>query len=125
MQGATEDFFKAVTQYAHEVPIIVVATRKDEFLSMKRGECSMQRSVSRSMDECIIDAKNQLVERINQIVRDIAHVEKGQLHEWVAVSEGEPSCMLNTFQNANSMQLPTWIYAKELNSIVTAIFIWP
>lgn len=103
MQRATEDLFKAVTKYAHEVPIIVVATKKDEFLSMKIGECSMKRSVSRSMEECIIDAKNQLEERINQIVGDISHVEKGRLNDWVAVSEGEPTCMLSTFQNANSM----------------------
>lgn len=32
LQTATEKLFLAVSQYAKEVPIVVVATKKDEFL---------------------------------------------------------------------------------------------
>jgi GTPase SAR1 family protein len=46
LQTATEKLFKAVSEYAHDVPIVVVATKKDDFcdinFSARRKEMKKQ-----------------------------------------------------------------------------------
>lgn len=47
LQTATEKLFLAVSNYAKEVPIIVVATKKDEFLDVS---CSLKSFLWNSVD---------------------------------------------------------------------------
>ncbi|KAK3725183.1 hypothetical protein LTR37_000694 [Vermiconidia calcicola] len=71
LQTATEKLFKAVSQYAAEVPIVVVATKKDDFLDIKFGahRKAMKKEGKRFDEEaCEQYAEEKLEERI-EIIR--------------------------------------------------------
>lgn len=91
VQSATEKLFQAVSQYASEVPIVVVATKKDDLedmeFSKRRKE---QKRLKQPFDEedCEQHAQEQLNARLEQIREEMMSVEGGRLDALVAVSQG-------------------------------------
>lgn len=92
MQTATEKLFQTVSQYASEVPIVVVATKKDDLLDI---EFSKRRKELKRLkepfdeDECDSYAEEQLNTRLEQIREEMLSVEGGRLDALVAVSQGQ------------------------------------
>ena len=91
LQTATEKLFQAVGQYAHEVPIVVVATKKDDFLDIefmaKKKELKRDKQ---PFDEelCEAYAEEKLRERLDEVRHEMESVQGGRLDAIVAVSQG-------------------------------------
>ena len=91
LQTATEKLFMAVSTYAHDVPIVVVATKKDDFLDIEFGKCRKQlKSEGKRFDEeaCEQHAEEKLRERIETIRTEMETVPGGRLDACVAISQG-------------------------------------
>ena len=91
LQTATEKLFLAVSQYATDVPIIVVATKKDDFLDIEFG--AHRKAIKKggqSFDEeaCEKYAADRLQERIEVIRSEMESVPGGRLDACLAVSQG-------------------------------------
>lgn len=92
LQSATEQLFKAASELAAEVPIIVVATKKDDFLDIEFGAYRKQlKKEGKRFDEeaCEAYAEEKLQERIETIRNEMLSVPGGRLDACVAVSQGE------------------------------------
>jgi hypothetical protein len=84
--------FKAASELAPEVPIIVVATKKDDFLDLEFSAHRKQlKKEGQRFDEeaCEAYAEERLHERIETIRNEMLSVEGGRLDACVAVSQGE------------------------------------
>lgn len=91
LQTATEKLFQAVSEYANDVPIIIVATKKDNFLDIEFGARRKElKKQSRRFDEedCEQYAEERLKERIAIIRSEMESVPGGRLDACVAVSQG-------------------------------------
>ncbi|KAI9700970.1 MAG: hypothetical protein M1820_006615 [Bogoriella megaspora] len=89
-QHATEKLFTAVSQYAKEVPIIVVTTKMDEFLGAKFQEyrdTSKEQGKRVDMDECDQYAEEQKRVRVLEIRKEMLEVDGGRLDACVPVSK--------------------------------------
>ncbi|KXT04957.1 hypothetical protein AC578_10334 [Pseudocercospora eumusae] len=92
LQTATEKLFQAVSKYANDVPIVVVATKKDDFLdiefSAKRKELKRNKQ---PFDEDLCDqyAADRLQERLEAVRKEMQSVPGGRLDAIVAVSQGK------------------------------------
>lgn len=92
LQTATEKLFQAVGQYAHEVPVVVVATKKDDFLDIEY--MAKKKELKRSglpFDEelCEAYAEEKLHDRLDEVRREMESVPGGRLDAIVAVSQGK------------------------------------
>lgn len=94
-QTATEDLFKAVSEHTAEVPVIVVATKLDQFRGIKREdarnqfeptyEASPQERVE--LDRSYADyASEKIEERMELIETELKSLEGGHLDGCVAVA---------------------------------------
>lgn len=90
-QTATESLFKAVSEFAAEVPIIIVATKMDIYRSTQRGE-AMGKLESEGDGEnlfkkCKEYAENKIKERTSMIEDEMREVEGGHFDACVDVAE--------------------------------------
>lgn len=91
MQTATEKLFQTVSKYAAEVPIVVVATKKDDLLDIEFSKRRKElKRLKEPFDEedCDSYAEEQLNTRLEQIREEMLSVEGGRLDALVAVSQG-------------------------------------
>lgn len=91
LQTATEKLFQAVSQYANDVPIVVVATKKDDFLDIEFG--SHRKALKKEgkrfdEDACEQYAEEKLRERVEMIRVEMESVPGGRLDACLAVSQG-------------------------------------
>ena len=93
-QTATESLFKAVSEYAAEVPIIVVATKMDEFRGIKREE-ARELYEEDTLDVLELDKKckaymaEKLCERVELIEKEMQQVEGGRFDACVDVARSK------------------------------------
>ena len=92
LQTATEKLFKAVSEYASEVPIVVVATKKDDFLDIEFG--AYRKALKKEGKKVDVEAGEQyaeekLRERIETIRSEMESVPGGRLDACLAVSQGK------------------------------------
>jgi GTPase SAR1 family protein len=90
-QTATEKLFQAVSKYASDVPIVVVATKKDDLLDIEFGTYrKMLKKEGKRFDEeaCEKYAEERLKERVDTIRTEMETVEGGRLDACLAVSQG-------------------------------------
>lgn len=91
VQTSTEKLFRACSMYAAEVPIVVVATKKDDLLDLeyakRRKELKKQ---GQPVDDEEIEkyAEDQLSARLEQIREEMTTVPDGRFDALVAVSQG-------------------------------------
>ncbi|KAK5686968.1 hypothetical protein LTS10_001104 [Elasticomyces elasticus] len=94
LQTATEKLFMAVSKFASDVPIVVVATKKDDFLEIQFGahRKAMKKEGKRfDEDACDQYAAERLVERIQKIEAEMQSVPGGRLNACVAISQDDES----------------------------------
>lgn len=97
LQTATEKLFQAVGQYASDVPIIVVATKKDDFLDIEFGarRKAMKKEGLRFDEEaCEEYAEGKLQERVDMIKEEMQTVPGGRLDACIAISQGRRFAIL-------------------------------
>lgn len=98
-QTATEKVFKVVSQHAKDVPLLIIATKKDEFQDMKAGERRRQAKRERvaiSEDEIDAYAEQQLQDRLCKIKEEMHEIAAGRIDDCVAVSKGNGSIAQST-----------------------------
>ena len=102
-QTATGDLFRAVSEHTAEVPVIVVATKLDQFRGIKREDARNQYEPSYeaspqervALDKRYADyASEKIAERTDLIEAELKSLEGGHLDGCVAV--------------ARSMSCPSW-----------------
>ena len=91
-QTATQELFKAVSRYANDIPIIVVATKKDQFLAI---EFAKARSLLRDYcpPESLLSACDQMAatevdNRLKLIETEMHEVAEGRFDASVCVAQG-------------------------------------
>ncbi|KAK5130600.1 hypothetical protein LTR08_001919 [Meristemomyces frigidus] len=92
LQTATEKLFQAVSQYAYDVPIVVVATKKDDFLDIEFGTYrkALKKEGKRFDEEaCEQYAEEKLRERVETIRAEMESVPGGRLDACLAVSQND------------------------------------
>ncbi|KAI5366444.1 Putative GTP binding domain, P-loop containing nucleoside triphosphate hydrolase [Septoria linicola] len=90
LQTATEKLYQAVSTYAHEVPIVVVATKKDDLLDiewMSKKKELKKMKLPHDDDVCEAYAEEKLQERLDDIRHEMESVPGGRLDAIVAVSQ--------------------------------------
>ena len=90
-QTATEQLFQAVSQHAAEVPIIVVATKMDQFRGIKREEAreSYEGDIPDLLEfdkKCKAHVVEQIRERMELIEKEMRQVEGGRFDACVDVA---------------------------------------
>lgn len=91
LQTATEKLFQAVSLYASDVPIVVVATKKDDYLDIEFGTYrkALKKEGKRFDEEaCEQYAEERLRERIELVKSEMESVPGGRLDACLAVSQG-------------------------------------
>ena len=91
LQTATEKLFKAVSLYAHDVPIVVVATKKDDLVDIEfntKRKAMKKEGLKFDEEACDQYAADRLEDRIETIRTEMQTVEGGRLDACVAVSQG-------------------------------------
>lgn len=92
MQTATERLFQTVSKYASEVPIVIVATKKDDLLDIEFSKRRKElKRLKEPFDEedCEGYAEEKLNTRLEQIREEMMSVEGGRLDALIAVSQGK------------------------------------
>ena len=92
-QTATKNLFKIISQSAKDVPIVVVATKKDEFLGAKEREAKKEISkTGKTAEECdnllCKHAEAAFWERMKMIEMELLEIEGGRHDAVVGVSIG-------------------------------------
>ena len=92
-QTATVNLFKAVSSYAAEVPLIIVATKKDRFEAIQRWEAEQifQQSIDDELEllrKCKVYAAGQTLERLDLIEGEMRNIDKGHFDACVSVAKG-------------------------------------
>ncbi|KAK0941013.1 hypothetical protein LTR29_007431 [Friedmanniomyces endolithicus] len=93
LQTATEKLFKAVSEFAADVPIVIVATKKDDFLEVQFGahrKAMKKDGLKFDEEACDTYAAEKLVERIERIKTEMQSVPGGRLDACVAISQDDP-----------------------------------
>ncbi|KAK3615107.1 hypothetical protein LTR56_026799 [Elasticomyces elasticus] len=94
LQTATQKLFLAVSQFASDVPIVVVATKKDDFLEIQFGaHRKAMKKEGKFFDEEACDeyAAENLAERIEKIKGEMLSIPGGRLNACVAISQDDGS----------------------------------
>lgn len=96
-QTATEDLFKAVSEYTAEVPVIVIATKMDSFRGIQREQAREEHEPTTyepSPEERVeLDKKyteyalRQIQEHIDLIEKEMRNLDKGHFDACVAVAK--------------------------------------
>ncbi|KAI7716251.1 hypothetical protein KC353_g5518 [Hortaea werneckii] len=104
LQTVTEKLFQAVSRYANDVPIVLVATKKDELLDIEFGiHRKALRKAGQRLDEdaCDAYAEQKLQERVAMIRSEMESVPGGKLEACVAVSQDDASSIANLSQTTS------------------------
>ncbi|KAI0862785.1 hypothetical protein F4860DRAFT_522773 [Xylaria cubensis] len=91
-QASTEKLFQAISKYAEDIPVVVIATKKDNFLSIEEGQARrVFREEGRkvTMEDCEEYAQDKLQDLLQRLQEDINDV-KGRFDACVAVSMYDP-----------------------------------
>lgn len=94
-QDATTTVFQAVSRFADEAPIVVVPTKKDEFLdiSFQRRLRELRRQGynfnEQLENECDQHAQILLQERVREMEGELLGVPGGRFHACIPVAHGE------------------------------------
>lgn len=86
--------FQAISRFADEAPIVVVPTKKDEFLDISfqrrlRGLRSQGRRFDQQLEEeCDQYAQAQLLERVKEMESELLGIPGGRFHACIPVSHG-------------------------------------
>ncbi|KAK6853685.1 hypothetical protein PG995_010497 [Apiospora arundinis] len=94
-QEATKSLFQAISNYAQDIPVIVIATKMDEFLAIKQGEKRKQlkeqgeRVSLESLEAMDEYAESQLRGRLEKIEEEIHGLEGGRFDACVAVARDD------------------------------------
>ncbi|KAH9216224.1 hypothetical protein DL95DRAFT_460511 [Leptodontidium sp. 2 PMI_412] len=93
-QKGTTELFKTISQYAEDVPIVVVATKKDEFLGVKLMEARKKISgVGKDpvayWTELEVYAENEYVKRMELIEKELHEIEGGRFDAAVGISKDD------------------------------------
>jgi len=92
VQTATEKLFKTVSQHAQDVPIIVIATKKDRLFGAKMMEIKTQihkkEKRKATMEECEQYAEAEVQTRVEEIKEEMLKVEGGRFDDCIAVDKG-------------------------------------
>ncbi|KAK4561601.1 hypothetical protein LTR86_004280 [Recurvomyces mirabilis] len=105
LQTATEKLFKAVSKYANDVPIVVIATKKDDYLDIEFGtHRKMLKKDGKPFDEeaCEQYAEERLRERVDTIRTEMQTVEGGRLDACLAVAQDDESSIAHLSKTTSS-----------------------
>lgn len=118
VQTSTAKLFGAIKKYAQDVPVLVIATKKDEFEDMKSAEA--QRNLQRRgqvvnaqlLEDANRSAQEKLKTKLEEIQDEILGVDGGRFDACVAVSKGEyfpsnPYNIANLVENL--LEILTWL----------------
>lgn len=94
MQKSASKLFPIISQYAGDIPVIIVATKKDEFEAVKEKEARMRlqkqgRPAWEVWEAIEQEAQKELRLRTQQIEREILSLEGGRFDACVAFSKGK------------------------------------
>lgn len=94
MQKSASKLFPIISQYAGDIPVIVVATKKDEFEGVKEKEARTRlqkqgKPAWKLLEAMEQEAQKELCLRILQIEREILSLEGGRFDACVAFSKGK------------------------------------
>lgn len=115
LQTATEKLFRAVSEHATDCPIVVIATKKDDFLDLefsKRRKTLKKEGKRFDEEACDEYAEEQLQERIEIIRKEMESVSGGRLDACLAVSQGKFARPLHRW-----IKILTMLHADDSNSI--------
>lgn len=94
-QTATEELFRAVSKYATDIPILVVATKQDDFEGSKSWEGRrlfgehFQGDAAGLLKKCDEYAADEVRNRMQLIETEMQEVEGGRFDACVGVAKGE------------------------------------
>ena len=88
VQKATERLFKAMHHCQRHVPVVLVATKKDQFLDMYMGKMRRTRG-SMSDQDAEAEANDQLEEMAQQIEADVVAIKGARVDAVVCVEQGQ------------------------------------
>ena len=86
VQSATEKLFDAMDTCRRHVPVVVVATKKDKFLSAHAG--SLMRQGHTDYQQCLGIAEEELALTAAEIEAEIAGIKGGRVDALVCVDQG-------------------------------------
>ena len=125
-QTATEDLFKAVSEHTAEVPVIVVATKMDNFRGIKREQAREEyepTTYEASPEERVqLDKKyteyaaDEIGKRIDLIEREIQSLDEGHFDACIAVARSE-SIQSFTMYGSLSMAIDDKSSIERLNQV--------
>lgn len=95
-QTATESFLKVASEYTAEVPVVVIATKMDEFRGIQR-EAAMEQfkpTTYEPSSEEIVElyrkskqyAQDEIIKRMNLIEKELRSLDEGRFDACVAVA---------------------------------------
>ncbi|RYC65740.1 hypothetical protein CHU98_g413 [Xylaria longipes] len=90
-QASTEKLFQAISQYADDIPVVVIATKKDNYLSIEEGQAKrILRKEGRkvTIEDCEEYAREKLQDLLQRLQEDINNV-GGRFDACVATSIGQ------------------------------------
>lgn len=91
-QTATNELFQAVSKFSSEIPLIVIATKKDELFATKWQEArGKYKNAPDLMATCDKYADDEVMLRLSVIEDEMEQVRHGRLDACVAVSKGKNS----------------------------------
>ena len=112
-QTATENLFKAVSEFATEVPIIVVATKMDVFRATQRGvamaKFESEEDDSNMFQKCKEYAEQRIKERTDMIEEEMREIEGSRFEACVDVAQSRsprpmPLLSLTIIDDSNSIK---------------------
>ncbi len=94
-QKATIEMFKTVSRYANNVPIVVVGTKKDQFMGVKVAEArreARKNKTEQSLEAFDAYAEAQFRQRMKDIETELLEIDGGRFDATVGVSIGPSPC---------------------------------
>ncbi|KAL9624232.1 MAG: hypothetical protein Q9160_001479 [Pyrenula sp. 1 TL-2023] len=125
-QEATRRLFKAASKYATNVPIIVVATKSDEFKHIKAGEgfdlyADSGLKATEQFNKAREYAGDQIQNRLSEIESEMLKVEGGRFDGCVAVNQGDKDSIQNlnqiTWESFNQEKVRLMYIAAQTTNI--------
>lgn len=89
-QAAQDKLFKALSSYAQDVPIVAIATKKDQFLGAKWAEERLNlenRNEAVTLEKLDLYAAKKMHDELYQIDKDLKRI--GHFDDLVTISKGE------------------------------------
>ncbi|KAL8783816.1 MAG: hypothetical protein Q9213_004362 [Squamulea squamosa] len=104
-QTATESFLKVASEYTAEVPVIVIATKMDEFRGIQREAAreKFEPTTYEPSPEEMVElyrkstkyAQDEIIKRMDMIEKELGSLEVGRFDACVAVARSDPKSIEN------------------------------